>query len=436
MVQGFTADSDTLIKAATNVLAKAPLLVDSEADIQQQEFIALSMGGGSLAPAPLTKALLATALSQDNFQEFERMAMTVDALEVLARSVSGYAGRKNLLWLSAEFPVRFGPDFGRSNSLLNSNTSAGNVGTGTNPQLRDLQNEGRPLPQTAALLAAAQVAVYPINVTGVGSPGTGIDTSTWGQNITIASLQDETAKASERQTTARWDIHEAMSDIARETGGEAFYGSNDIKDVMARGMKEGWNYYTLAYVPAKRVWNGDYRKIEVKTSSSGAKLTYRHGYYAVPTQPYTGDRATAAMAIAMKFSVPDFTMLLLKTQVLPPDANHKTVRIDYAVDAHDIAFSDGTDQRKLASIDFVATAWDKDLTLVSHKTDTMDATLRPQAYQEVLSTGLPFHQELDLKPGTYVLRLGVLDRGSQKIGTVDVPLTVGDQVATGTAAEQ
>jgi len=38
---------------------------------------------------------------------------------------------------------------------------------------------------------------------------------------------------------------------------------------------------------------------------------------------------------------------------------------------------------------------------------------------------LPFHQELDLKPGSYTLRLGVLDRGSQKIGTVDVPLTVG-----------
>jgi hypothetical protein len=55
----------------------------------------------------------------------------------------------------------------------------------------------------------------------------------------------------------------------------------------------------------------------------------------------------------------------------------------------------------------------------------MDATLRPEAYQEVMRTGLPFHQELDLKPGSYTLRLGVLDRGSQKIGTVDVPLTVG-----------
>jgi hypothetical protein len=41
-----------------------------------------------------------------------------------------------------------------------------------------------------------------------------------------------------------------------------------------------------------------------------------------------------------------------------------------------------------------------------------------------MKTGIPLHQELDLKPGTYMLRLGVIDRGSQRIGTVDVPVTV------------
>jgi hypothetical protein len=111
-------------------------------------------------------------------------------------------------------------------------------------------------------------------------------------------------------------------------------------------------------------------------------------------------------------------------QVLPPDAAHKAVHVDYAVDARDIAFADGPDQRKLATLDFVATAWNKDLKLVAHQSDTMNTTLRPEPFQQVLSTGLPFHQELDLKPGTYTLRVGVLDRKNQKIGTVDVPLTV------------
>jgi hypothetical protein len=40
---------------------------------------------------------------------------------------------------------------------------------------------------------------------------------------------------------------------------------------------------------------------------------------------------------------------------------------------------------------------------------------------------LPYHQELQLKPGAYTLRLGVLDRNSKKIGSVGVPIIVQDK---------
>ena len=43
----------------------------------------------------------------------------------------------------------------------------------------------------------------------------------------------------------------------------------------------------------------------------------------------------------------------------------------------------------------------------------------------MLNTGVPAHQELTLKPGTYKLRLGVMDYTSSKIGTLEIPVTVG-----------
>ncbi len=437
MIQGFTGDSGTLVKAATAVLANTPLLMGSEAQTQQEEIGArnLETTGGpmtmgpttnvtstSMPIAPIGQAIRDALGSEDVFQKLERMNMTINALDVLARSVAGYSGRKNLLWLSAEFPVVFGPNLNPYNQA--SQPTNANVGNETNHQLHDLQYEAPPVEQTAALLAAAQVAVYPIDVSGVVNPGTGIDISTPTSSLSGLDLRGETQTANMRQTAAVWDAHEAMSDIARQTGGEAFYGTNDLRGALSRGMDEGSNYYTLAYTPTNHEWTGKYRKIEVKTVDSGAKLTYRRGYYALPEITLTSSRAADSMRAAMKFSVPEFTMLFLKAQVLPPDAEHKLVRIDYAVDAHDVTFTDGPDQRKHTSLDFVATAWDKDLKLVAHAADTMDATLRADAYQQVMHTGLPFHQELDLKPGTYTLRLGVLDRGSQKIGTVDVPLTI------------
>ena len=130
------------------------------------------------------------------------------------------------------------------------------------------------------------------------------------------------------------------------------------------------------------------------------------------------------MTAAMQPSVPEFTGLLLKVQVLPPDADHKAIRIDYAVDAHDISFSESSVLRKQGSIGFAAAAWDKDFKLAGQVAETKEANYPPDVYQQVLRTGLGFHQELELKPGTYTLRLGVLDLTSHKIGSVGLTITV------------
>jgi VWFA-related protein len=435
MIQGFSGDSGTLVAAARALLGHQSLLLSPETERQQGEILATTLenvGGpastgsgqqsGSMPVAPIGQAIRNALAAQDSFQKLERMVMTINALDALARAVAGYPGRKNLIWLSAEFPVTFGPDL----NTYNQASSLRNIGQHyeTNRQVRDLGKESPPLHQTAALLAAARMAVYPIDVRGQISMGTGLDVSTSTAYLGTGDLQTEISRAHGRQITAMWDAHEAMGDIARETGGRAFYGTNDLKDAMSRSVQQGSSYYTLAYTPTNHEWRGKYRKIEVKTSMGGAQLTYRRGYYALPERALSADRAALAMTAAMQLSVPEFTGLLLRVQVLPPDPDHKVVQIDYAVGAQDINFSDSADQRKLASVDFAVTAWDKELKLAAHKVDTMEMTLRASAYQQVLQSGVPFHQELELKPGTYTLRLGVLDRGSNKIGSVQASITI------------
>ena len=433
MIQGFTGDSDTLVAAAKALQGHESLLLSPEAQRQQEENGATALENNAGPPgmgpdpslttmpvAPIGQAIRNAMAAQDSFQKLERMNMTLSALDSLAHAVAGYPGRKNLIWLSAEFPVVFGPGITPYQPVVNLQTGRDQ----TNNELRDLENDTPPLQQTAALLAAVRLAIYPIDVRGQVSLGTGIDISTPTANLGTVDMQNEVASTSLRQTTALWDAHEAMSDIARETGGRAFYGTNDLNDAMSRSVQQGSSYYTLAYTPTNREWNGKYRKIEVKAATPAAELTYRRGYYAVRERLLAANRAAVAMTAAMQPSVPEFTGLLLKVQVLPPDADHKAVRIDYAVDAHDLSFSDSADQRKQGSIDFAAAAWDKDFKLVGHVVETMDTTLRPEAYQQIMRSGLPYHQELQLKPGTYTLRLGVLDRTSRKIGSVGVPITI------------
>ena len=72
----------------------------------------------------------------------------------------------------------------------------------------------------------------------------------------------------------------------------------------------------------------------------------------------------------------------------------------------------------------MAVAWDNNHKNAGYIQNTMETSFRPEAYQQALRTGIPMHQELELKPGKYTLKLGVIDRGSQRAGTVELPLTI------------
>jgi hypothetical protein len=117
-------------------------------------------------------------------------------------------------------------------------------------------------------------------------------------------------------------------------------------------------------------------------------------------------------------------MVLLKVQVLPPDATHKTVRIDYAIAPQDVSFVDTPEKQKHLAIDLMAVAWDKDGKSGGGISDKIDTSVSLSSYENAMHSYIPAHQELEVRPGSYTLRLGVVDRNSRRIGTVDVPLTV------------
>ena len=73
---------------------------------------ATSGGGSGSSPMSAMVNGIENALGEvHSYQQIQRMNLTVAALSALGRAVSAYPGRKNLLWLSAECPIRFGPDF-------------------------------------------------------------------------------------------------------------------------------------------------------------------------------------------------------------------------------------------------------------------------------------------------------------------------------------
>src|SRR5579859_3711336 len=177
---------------------------------------------------------------------------TLNQLNVLSKILAGYPGRKNLIWLSESFPLTLFPE--TVNQLNMGQQDLRNAGTpGTNQNLQT----SAPFKTYAALikkvsdsLMAAQVAVYPVDAGAVG------------KDDHLASQH-------------------TMDNMAESTGGKSFKNSNDLALGLRSGVEDGSTYYTLTYYPENKNWDGQFRRIQVKSDRGNMSLRYREGYYAV-----------------------------------------------------------------------------------------------------------------------------------------------------------
>jgi hypothetical protein len=344
----------------------------------------------------------------ESFQIADRANFTLAALETLSRAVSGYPGRKNLIWLSAGFPVQIMAD-----------------PTNNSQPWRNSKNFQSALATAGALLAKSRIAVYPTDVRGLQSRGVDVTNS--------ASEAGEWTKAQNsqnygnllgQQTAGYADERKTMKDVADQTGGEAFMGTNDLKRAMQRSLDDGSTYYTLAYTPDKIDPETAFHRIEVKVDQPDTKLAYRRGYYSTGQKAPAVAVGAAALRGALQPGMPPATMVFFTATVLPPDATHNDIRIQYVVNPNTITFEDVPDHKKRIVLDCIAIAYDKEGHEVGHASDTLDGAIQAAAYETVMARGVPAKQEMTLPAGVYNLRLGIMDRASQQIGTLDVPLVV------------
>ncbi len=390
MVQNFTDDTDALIAAAQDLSAK-PHPAYSNA----REFSAMvgEMREAGFARNPKGFRNMVQFFGEEYVAKAESRAQdTLDALNLLARSLAVVPGRKNLIWISAGFPF-------------------------------DISTNAPQLQKTAALLAATRIAVYPVDVRGVMTMTA--DGYTRDSEISMT----EAYETSSGQYDENLSLVETFLNTARLTGGRAYINKNDLESAINDGMQTGSNYYSLAYRPESANWNGKFHKIAINAKHPNVKLLYRSGYNALPDPLGSRDDPNRLVALAMQSAVPTSTQIIMKAQVIPGEAG-KPTGIDMLIDAHDLAFNESQDKQKTPEVQFVAIAYDGSGKQVASFSEGYHPPLSPTQLDGLLRTGLQLHQDMLLKPGTYQLRLGVMDRLSGRIGTLDVPLTIEAKVAS------
>jgi len=387
LLHDFTTDSAALKNAADHF--KAPARTNNAETV------------GSRASAFTTHG---------DFHTSERnIETTLNQLNALSKSLAGYSGRKNLIWLSESFPVNLFPDI-MSNGA-SSVTGKGSGAGGGNDASGSPLNMGRAalegsgsgsfrdyaqlIKKVSESLMTAQVAVYAVDAGALGKD-------------------------------SRLESAHTANEIAGSTGGKVFRNTNDLADSMRASIEDGSTYYTLEYYPDNKTWDGQFRQIQIKTNRPGVTLRYRLGYYALDPEKVRKDESNEVAenySRALQLDAPAATGVQFQAQVV--NAGKKVV-VNFHIDPTTLAFQHQDDGQERGKFTCTVWAYGKDKDKPAGMTnDTLNANLTKDNYQQMMKQHfLPCTRELDLKPGTYTLRVGVLDRTTNKMGTSSVPVTV------------
>jgi VWFA-related protein len=337
-----------------------------------------------------------------SMEKWTRDWYTTDAIDQIAGYVARIRGRKNLLWFTPHMPILLLHDGGYSWSDPDPRGGWAPPDMGVVNRLMD----------TFELLTAEQIAVYPVDPGGV-------------QGLGMENLRAEA--------------------VAEGLGGVAFYNNNDLGSVIAHAIDNGSHFYTLSYYPPKKKDDGHFHSIKVEVKRPGLRLVYRKGYNAEDPRLHLPTSGTPLMNAALEAKVPSATQLLFNVAIQPQTTRptDATVlgtlarkfrrapltRFDvvYALQPGQVAFADGPNGTRNGSLEFEAAAYGTNRKLVTTLKQAASLPLTGDQDPQAESDDTPMFQfalHLDLPPGHVYLRVGILDRLSNKVGTVEIPITV------------
>jgi len=223
---------------------------------------------------------------------------TLDVMRFLVNYLDGLPGRKNLIWFSGGFPLHLFPT------------------------VDDVPSYAEQVKETLDKMAREQIAIYPVDVRGVvttdykastvdlGGDGkvSGGDAATGGaanpgsSKGAAAGAGSQSAQKISAGTGGGLSLiassYQTEDEIARDTGGRAFYGTNDVAGALAEATGNGSIYYTLTYSPTDKDYNGRQRRIEVKLAKKGYTLQYRRAYFGTDTDADADPKRLKASAAA------------------------------------------------------------------------------------------------------------------------------------------
>jgi len=299
----------------------------------------------------------------------DRTKRTYHELEVLANQLATLAGRRNIVWITSHMP-----------SITNSAPCSG-----------DWVDCGLYVAHTAVTLERDGVAVYPASLSGVIDPDAGYD----------------------------------LEQIALLTGGRTIFG-RPVREVLQQAAGDSANLYDLFYAPEASSWDNKFHRIRVTCKRNGVKLQVKERYYAL-ADSRSGQQRQEEELQAAYYRPADTSGIGLRVKVSPAaNGIHLEIRVDVA----DLLLREqaGKYSGIVAVLISDRGAKEQSETGLMYRPlgEPAESDLRVNLTKEErdsqMGSGLLISQDHAINAGVARVRVMVMDRNTNQVGSVTFPV--------------
>ncbi len=274
---------------------------------------------------------------------------------------------------------------------------------------------------TTAAAVKANVSIYSLDIRGLQAfppGGEAQSASLRGQSAYsgAAVLNDLNGNAASQDTLAT---------LSSDTGGKAFFDSNDFGSVFSQVQKDSSAYYVLGFTSNNALKDGKFRRLKVQVNRSDLKLDFRAGYYAgrdfehlnrADREQQLEDELDAQLP---RVDVP----LYAGAAYFRQDDSHYYLAVSLVIPGSQIPFV--TEKEKdNATIDITGEALGGGKVRVGQLRDTVK--LAVDSTQQVRRKNVQYNTGFVLAPGSYHLKFVIRENQTGRMGSFETDVQIPD----------
>src|SRR6202158_4020892 len=274
---------------------------------------------------------------------------------------------------------------------------------------------------TTAAAVKANVSIYSLDIRGLQAFPPGGEAQS-------ASLHGQSAYSGQsvlNDLNGNAGSQETLATLSSDTGGKAFFDSNDFGGVFSQVQKDSSAYYVLGFTSNNPLKDGRFRRLKVQVNRADLKLDFRTGYYAgrdfehlnrADREQQLEDELDAQLP---RVDVP----LYAGAAYFRQDDSHYYLAVSLVIPGSQIPFV--TEKEKdNATIDIIGEALGGGKLRVGQLRDTVK--LAVETTQQVRRKNVQYNTGFVLAPGSYHLKFVIRENQTGRMGSFETDVQIPD----------